>query len=357
MSSILKNKIDETIFKGFSMPRVSDGWTECGTLTVNRYNSYTVKDGTYFDESKVIDEYALFLKDKDEEYVEVNTLTELYDLINSSTDDLYLTYNDFNSIVSDQVIINNGNTVNIILNTSINSEGNVGGNGRIFQINNGKLIIDGNENTITSSSNSYGVFRVEEDGELELNNVKLENSKGYGLNIKILGGSALIKNVTINSNIGGGIEVTEKDLGTNSKPGIAILNNCNFNQVGYQDHCSTCLSVSGGAKLIVNSGKYISENYCLYVFSSGGFIEINDGYFEGNKYCIIAQIDTNTYPSYSGGLKVHGGTFKGPVNIVAPAFLEIDGGLFSFDPTAYINADKSNVIFDEDLHLYKVTKK
>ena len=361
MDSILKNIIDEVTFSDFSMPRISDGWNECTSLTFCKYATYEVKEGTFFDESKVIDEYALFLKNKtddiiEQDPVEVNSLNELYNLINS-TEDVYISYNDESSILTEQILINKGNTVTIDLNTNINSNGNVGGNGRIFQINDGKLVLNGNGNTITASNDSFGIFRVEDKGELNLTDTTLENSKGWGLNIKVLGGNALINDVVINSTTGGGIEVTEKELGTNSKPGIAVLNNCEFNQIGFQDHCSTCLSVSGGSKLIVNSGKYISENYCIYVFSSGGFVEINNGYFEGGKKCIIAEIDTNTYQSYSGGLQIHGGTFKGDIHIKAPAYMIIDGGSFSFDPTNYIDSNISNVTYDDTTKLYTVTKK
>lgn len=369
---ILKHIIDETIFTGFSMPRVSDGWSECGPININRYNHYTVKDGTYFDESKVIDEYSIYLKpndnkddssdtniddEEDNTTIEVTSLSDLYELINNSNEDISISYNDSNSKIIDQVTIDKGNKVEIKLESNIDSEGNVGGNGRLFQVNNGELVINGDNNTITASSDSYGVFRVEDTGKLEINDTTLVNSKGWGLNVKVLGGIATLNDVTINSTTGGGIEVTEKTLGTNSQPGLATLNNCTFTQTEYKDHCSTCLSVSGGSKLIVNSGTYISENYCIYVFSSGGFVEIYDGYFEGkNKYCIIAQIDTNTYPSYSGGLQIHGGTFKGDIHIVSPVYMIIDGGSFSFDPTDYIDSTKSKVTFNNTTNLYEVTK-
>ena len=351
---VLKNIIDSRTFENISLPRISSGWTECYGLMNNKFLNGNIPEGTYFDESIVIDEYANFLKN-DQESIKISNMEELKELINSGEDVSISFSND--EPIKEQIQISNGQTVTFNLNDSISTEGNVGGNGRLFQVNDGKLIINGNGKTITSSNDSYGVFRVESDGELVVNNTNLVNSKGWGLNIKVLGGIAELNNVNINSTTGGGIEVTEASLGNNSKSGLAILNNCNFTQSGYKDHCSTCLSVSGGSKLIVNSGTYISENYCLYVFSSGGIIEVNNGTFKGDTDCIRAEIDLNTYPSYNGGLKIYDGSFTGNALIISPAYMNIYSGSFSFDPSNYIDSYLVKVSYDDNSKTYMVSKK
>ena len=340
----LKSKIDLTVFPNFSLPRYTDSWSDCRRTASEMYKVYTVKNGTYFDESVVIDDYVKMP-------TKVNSIGELYDVFNSKKD-AYITFNS-NETITEQFQINNGQTIIMDLNDSvITGEGNIGSNGRLFQVNDGKLVINGGK--VIASSESYGAFRVESDGELELNNTIIENSKGWGLNIKILGGSAVLNNITVNSTTGGGIEVTEADLGNHSKPGYAIINNCNFNQKTYKDHCSTCLSVSGGSTLIVNGGSYISENWALYIFSSGGFITVNSGTFIGNRNgeCLRAEIDTNTYKDYEGGFTINNGNFTGNAYIKTPAYLNINRGKFTFDPTNYTN---KSVKYNEDTKIYSVS--
>ena len=344
-SPILKNVIDNRTFPNFSLPRYTDTWSDCRRTASEMYAIHTVPNGTYFDEAVVIDEYVKVP-------TKVKTIEELYEVF-SSGKNAYVSF-DQDVTITDQFVIENGQTITLDLNEcNITGDGNVGGNGRLFQINNGKLVVNGTENSsITASSDSYGCFRVEADGELEINDCKLSNSKGWGLNIKVLGGSAVLNNVTIDSLIGGGIEVTEADLGTHSKPGYAVLNDCNFTQEQYKDHCSSCLSVSGGSTLEINSGNYISQNYCLYVFSSGGKIIINGGVFEGGKDCLKAAIDLKTYPEYTGGFIINDGTFTGTASIKSPAYLVINKGTFTFDPTEYTS--NKTVTYDEAAQIYTV---
>jgi len=228
---------------------------------------------------------------------------------------------------------------------TINSGSNV--NYRAFRIDNGALEVYGGSIIAvgegTNSSNGtgcYGAFRIEANGALNAHDLTLMNSRPWGLNVKVLGGTAILTNVNITSSYGGGIEVTEADLGAQSKKGTAVLTNCHFTQTGYFDHCSSTLSVSGGSSLTINSGSYESENYALYVFSSGGEITVNDGTFSGNKdgVAIVAAIDLNTYPSYTGGLKLKDGVYQGGYTITSPAYMEVSGGKYSVDPTAFLAA-------------------
>jgi len=57
-----KNVVNNTLFPRFMLPRMTDGWTESYCPGNDMYAIYKVDDGTYFDESIVVDEYAKFLK-------------------------------------------------------------------------------------------------------------------------------------------------------------------------------------------------------------------------------------------------------------------------------------------------------
>lgn len=229
----------------------------------------------------------------------------------------------------------NGKTITVNNGANINNRAFRIDNG-ILRVSGGSIIAIGSGTTSSDGTGCYGAFRVEKDGILFAENMNLSNARPWGLNVKVLGGEATLTNVTITSSYGGGIEVTEADLGTHSKPGIATLTDCTFNQADYFDHCSTALSVSGGSELIVNSGTYSGE-YGLYVFSSGGYITVKDGNFTGKtKNVLVAAIDTGTYPQYIGGFVIEGGSFTGTANITSPATMNITGGEYSFDPSAYV---------------------
>lgn len=243
----------------------------------------------------------------------------------------------------------NGKTITVNNGSNINS--------RAFRIDNGTLevyggsiVAVGSGTTDTNGTGCYGAFRVEAAGKLVAHDLSLTNSRPWGLNVKVCGGEAELTKVTITSSYGGGIEVTEKTLGGQSQKGKATLTNCTFDQKNYFDHCSTPISVSGGSELTVNSGTYTSENHALYVFSSGGVITVNGGTFQakGTKAAIVAEIDLNTYPTYTGGLQINGGSYTGSFRITSPAYMSITGGTFDHDPSAYVAAGYEAVKSDDN---------
>jgi hypothetical protein len=236
-----------------------------------------------------------------------------------------------------------GNTLTVNNGSNVNNRAIRIDNGTL-EVYDGSIVAVGSGTTSSNGAGCYGAFRVEANGELIAHDLTLSNARPWGLNVKVLGGKATLTDVTINSSYGGGIEVTEADLGTQSKKGEATLTDCTFTQTGYFDHCSTAVSVSGGSKLTVNSGTYTGE-YALYVFSSGGVIDIKDGTFTGRgnttpnnevRPAIVAAIDLNTYPTYTGGLTISGGRFNGTYDIKSPAYMSITGGVFETDPSAYV---------------------
>ena len=236
----------------------------------------------------------------------------------------------------------NGKTLNVKEGANVNNRAIKIESGTLTVVDSssgktGKIIASGTGTTSSDGSGAYGAFRIEADGKLIANHITLENSRPWGLNVKVCGGKAYLTGVTIISSYGGGIEVTEADLGTHSKTGYAELVDCNFVQKGYFDHCSSAVSVSGGSAVTVKGGSYTSEGVAVYVFSSGGYITVEDGYFSGDREAIRAEIDTSTYPEYVGGVIIEGGEFEGKFSIASPATLAISGGTFDNDPSDYVS--------------------
>ena len=248
------------------------------------------------------------------------------------------------------ITVNNGSNVN---NRAIKIQAGT------LEVYGGSIVAVGSGTTSSNGSGCYGAFRVEADGKLIAHDLTLSNARPWGLNVKVLGGEAELTNVTINSSYGGGIEVTEADLGTGSKAGKATLTNCTFAQSNYFDHCSSAVTVSGGSELIVNSGTYTGE-VALYVFSSGGVITVNGGTFTGSRKAFVAAIDTVSYPQYTGGFEIKGGTFNGVFDITSPAFMAISGGTFDNDPSAYLaegyDATAANGVWTVAAHVPEIDK-
>ncbi len=203
----------------------------------------------------------------------------------------------------------------------------------------GKIIATGSGTTTSEGEGAFGTFRVESNGIIKLTGIALQNSRPWGMNVKVCGGEAYLTDVIIISSYGGGIEVTEADLGEQSKKGKAELINCTIIQTGYNDWCSSAISVSGGSYLTVYGGSYESAGHAIYVFSSGGYITVEDGYYYGNIGSICAEIDTGTYPEYEGGVVINGGMFYGAFQITSPATLEIRGGAFDANPSDYVSGN------------------
>ena len=130
---------------------------------------------------------------------------------------------------------------------------------------------------------------------------------------------------------------------------------------------TSALSTSNGYTLTVNSGTYKAK-YGVFLFSSGGTININGGSFEGTEAAV--NMDNNTWEQgYAGAsaINITGGSFKGtlkasawgaagtqpiaamsisggtftvdegkPLFTPSNASISITGGTFSQDPSAYV---------------------
>lgn len=164
-------------------------------------------------------------------------------------------------------------------------------------------------------------------GELELSNVTLANNTAYWNCIKVFaGGTAVLDNVVINSDFGGGIEVAG---------GNATLRNCEFHQrvsdTQVSKWNSTCAAVSSGGTLTIESGIYESVMYGVYVFNSGGTINILGGNFNASGTVLKADNSTTSAKSI---INVSGGTFNGAISIGSASELNLTGGEFSVQPDA-----------------------
>lgn len=215
-----------------------------------------------------------------------------------------------------------GNTIDTAQDITVRPFKVTNGN---LTVSNGSVIAAGTKVSNPSNSTdgagtgSYGTFIVQgENSSLNLNDVTLQNSRPWGLNIKAQEGATIyVNNAVISSSYGGGFESSGSSI---------IIENTTISQTGYHDHCSTCVSVSYDGSLTVKSGIFNAENRAIYVFNSGGTINIEGGTFNktsSNSYKLI-QLDEGEVDGvdfFESKIVVTGGQFT--VNGVLKNFKDI----------------------------------
>ena len=254
-------------------------------------------------------------------------------LCDVTTDDGYIIDNE------DLTIDTNGHIITVNVGAKTNN--------RAFRIDGGKLTVLGGgvidakgqatNPTGTAGTGCYGAFRAEVETELYLKDITLKNYRPWGLNVKILGAHAEMDNVKIVSVCGGGIEVTDDDGAAGTVRGYAKLTNCVIEQSGWRDWCSVPVSVSGASTVDVYSSSYTGE-YGAYVFSSGGTINIYGGAFTANDEHNVLITSYDAGYGNDSVINVYDGSFTGKFSVGTSGheFLNIKGGTFDHDPTAYV---------------------
>lgn len=224
----------------------------------------------------------------------------------------------------------------------------------------------------------YGTIRAE-GGDINLEDVKLYSNHLWGLSIKVLSGSKVsLDNVTVNARVGGGMEVSG---------GSAVVKNSAFIQQGissYANYLSTGISVSLlGEVTIENTGFDVDGYHSLYVYNSGGIINVNGGVFSSNGGHVV-HVDAATFEKfhaenegdetedrklfdafvdahggYSSIVAIESGEFTGKLyktlgNEAQYASLAISGGVFSENPEDYV---AEGYIVLKDGNVYRVGTK
>ena len=200
-------------------------------------------------------------------------------------------------------------------------------------IQNGTII---GEPTANFNGGCYGPLRIEgATANVTLKDLTLQNGRIYGLGIKLVEGYLKMEDcVVISENGGGGLEVA----------GTADVKNCTFTQTGLDvDHkwISTCLATCDNGVLNVEGGTYTSEHYSLYIYTSGGEMDIDGGNFTGD---VVNKVTLSSYPDAVGTINIIDGSFEGvgdePISFTVDnsgaTSIVISGGSFDAPvPAAY----------------------
>lgn len=179
-------------------------------------------------------------------------------------------------------------------------------------------------NTYDGSANAS----VYSDGEkVEIKGGTFTMTKAmYTPAIKIMSGTGVVDGATISTYKSGGIEVG----------GDVTISNTNISVSETNSYYANALAVSNDGTINVNSGSFTGYSYGVYIYSSGGTVNINDGIFEAGT--AVLKADKDEYAPFGSYINVCGGRFIGQYAIASDenTKLEIKGGTFSQDPTAYL---------------------
>ena len=241
-----------------------------------------------------------------------------------------------------------GGTIKLLDNVTVSDEKGADARGLT-----GDVTLDLNGYTVYGANNNIAIRAISFDGgsltiingsieaqqgtyctvsassaELVLKDVKLSNVTAYGMSVKAFdGGHIQLDSCTSTSTTGGAFAAAG---GT-----IDVLSGT-YSQTGAYDHNSSIFGSSDGTGVInVYGGTFTSENYGIYVFSSGGTVNFYGGDLTvtGDKPAVKGDIDKGSYPSATGLINIAGGSITGNIsNIAKQIDVNISGGTFSVQP-------------------------
>ena len=213
----------------------------------------------------------------------------------------------------------------------------------VVTIKNGTIVAQG-----TKENGAYGTVRTEGSANVTLENLKLYNYRGGGLNVKAVTGTTVtINDCEIISQYGGGVEASGGNI---------VLNNTKIDQQGVYDNgwYSVAMEINGGGKITVNSGEYSGKaiatdanaangNSVAFILSSGGTLDIYGGTFNGivAENANVSGFNGLIYADRAAVVNIYGGTFNSNGAILdmrnnagtqPNPQATISGGNFSADP-------------------------
>ena len=186
--------------------------------------------------------------------------------------------------------------------------------------------------TITTGDGTYCTLGAANGSAIVVKDMILNNSTAFGGSVKAFpGGTIELRDSQLNSVKGGGVAAAG---------GTVNIYNSKIDQKEYYDWNSMIAAASNGTGVVnIYGGEFTSKNFGLYIFTSGGTINVYDGTFTvtGEKPVLKADLDLESYPNAVAEINISGGTFVGGIDMAKNenVHLNITGGTFSVDPNAY----------------------
>lgn len=208
--------------------------------------------------------------------------------------------------------------------------------------------------TFEGATNDGSLFAFRADGQsIEFYNVNVNctpsntysiiNGYEQKVSIKVSGGEYVFDSnlKTVGAfQAGPGSDIVFDNVNVNASAGpifecvanTATFSDCDFTCTATNSYFASCLAASYGAVVNVNGGEY-SANFPLYVYNSGGSINVDGGTFNGAVAAIKADNDASATSQTK--ITVDDGTFIGNVSVDNRSELIVKGGSYTTDVSNY----------------------
>ena len=218
-----------------------------------------------------------------------------------------------------------------------------------------------NDTNFEGATNEGSLFAFRANGQsIELNNTNVNLTGGYTysiingyqlkVDVNVTGGKYVCNStnttagvfqagagstidfdgVTVESSVGPVFEVIQSD---------ATFTDCTMVNTSTNSYFASCVAVSNGGTATVKNCD-LTANYPLYVYNSGGKINVDGGTYTGNVAAI--KVDDSTTTTNTSEVEVSAGTFKGNVQVGEKSDLTVSGGTFTADVSEYCAENASS---------------
>ena len=214
--------------------------------------------------------------------------------------------------------------------------------------------INMNDVTMTSNRRFFDTNTLDTDASTPTLQVTggtyTTDGQAFGVDIVNLS-PVTFTNVTVMAGTGPCIEVCGP---------AATFTDCTFTVTGTNSNGfgTTAVATSWEGTAVIDGGTYSAPNgYGVYVYNSGGTINIESGTVSGGTAAVKADSDIRN-PQNGSKVTITGGNINGPIQIESGdssnASLTVTGGYFTSDPSDYVAEDYAAVESDVDGYTYMV---
>lgn len=181
-------------------------------------------------------------------------------------------------------------------------------------------------------------------------NVDLKSCQAYSiingydyknLNINLKGGTynydSTVENVGVfQTNKNSSINFDGVTVNTNRGPvfevwgSTAKFTDCTMTNTSTNGFSAACVALANGSQVTVDGGTY-TANYPLYIYTTGGTLNVEGGNFHGSEAALMVSNQDGT--TYSSAANVSDGYFEGPLMATgANSTIQLQGGTYSERP-------------------------
>lgn len=206
----------------------------------------------------------------------------------------------------------------------------------------GTKLIASDVNFVGATKQGGAPFVFRTGGQaLDFTNVNVNLAGGYAysiingyqckVDIKLTGGEYICNSTNQTAGVfqcGTGSSVNFNGVKVNTSVGpifdvvgsTATFTNCDMTNTATNSYFASCIAPSNGSQVTVDGGTY-TANYPLYIFNSGGTLNVEGGNFNGK----IASIKADNVPSaqHESTVNVAAGTFNGPISLDTRSTIEV----------------------------------